>query len=50
MKKWVKRPHISIKDKNLQNLGLKEKGLNVSILNDCFFTFQIEILMLRSVK
>ena len=37
MKTWVKRPQISINDKNFQNLGLKEIGkLNVSILNDFF--------------
>ena len=25
MEKWVNRPHISINEKNLQNLGLKGK-------------------------
>ena len=25
MEKWVKRPYVSINEKNLQNLGLKGK-------------------------
>ena len=25
MEKWVKRPHISVNEKNVQNLGLKRK-------------------------
>ena len=27
MKEWVKRPHISINEKKLQNLCLKEKSI-----------------------
>ena len=51
MKKRVKHPHISINDKDFQNLVLKQKRLlNVTILNNFVLSFQIEILILPLVK
>ena len=50
MKKCLKRSHISIDEKNLQNLGLKKTVNLIQPREMAFLSFQKEFFMLRSVK
>ena len=50
MEKWFNRPHNSINEKNLQNVGLKGNINYIKPYNMTFLSCQNKLFMLRLFK